>query len=149
LSQPLAGFGKTTLVSEWVRQQPALSTSWLSLDEADNDPARFWDYLIAALQTRRPEAGATSLALLHSPRPLPVESVLVPLINELSGVSQDLVVVLDDYQFIRSRDIHAGVTFLLEHMPPRIHLLIATRADPPLPPTCSESCAARISPCST
>jgi ATP/maltotriose-dependent transcriptional regulator MalT len=129
-----AGFGKTTLLSDWLaRDQLGAQTSWLSLDEGDSDPARFWEYFIAALRTLRPGVGEVALAALHSPQPLPAQSVLVPLINELLGGSQDLVLVLDDYQFIKSEDIHSGVSFLLEHMPPRMHLVVATRADPPLP----------------
>ncbi len=129
-----AGFGKTTLLTDWLaRDQLGAQTSWLSLDEGDSDPARFWEYFIAALRTVRPGVGEVALASLHSPQPLPVQSVLVPLINELLGASQDLILVLDDYQFIKSEDIHSGIAFLLDHMPPRMHLVVATRADPPLP----------------
>ncbi len=129
-----AGFGKTTLLGEWARQdRPEVHPAWVSLDEGDSDPERFWDYFIAALGPVRSGIGETALALLHSPQPAPVEPVLVALINDLSSVSKDLVLVLDDYQFIRSQDVHAGITFLLEHMPPRLHLVIATRTDPPLP----------------
>jgi LuxR family transcriptional regulator, maltose regulon positive regulatory protein len=127
-----AGFGKTTLVSDWSRRDPsAAQTSWLSLDEGDNDPVRFWDYVVAALRTSQPGVGETTLALLRSPPPVPAQTALIPLLNELSAVSQDFVLVLDDYQFIKSREIHAGLTFLLDHLPTRMHLLIATRADPP------------------
>jgi len=129
-----AGFGKTTLLSEWACQnQSTAQTSWLSLDEGDSDPARFWDYFIAALQTCQPAIGGRALALLHSPQPRPVEPMLVALINDLANVAENLVLVLDDYQFVKSQDIHAGIAFLLEHMPPRLRLVIATRADPPLP----------------
>ena len=129
-----AGFGKTTLVADWVRRDPVSAhVCWLSLDEGDSDPVRFWDYFIATLRTLRPGVGEVALASLHSPQPLPTQAVLVPLINELLGASQDLVLVLDDYQFIKSEDIHSGVAFLLNHMPPGMHLVIATRADPPLP----------------
>jgi LuxR family transcriptional regulator, maltose regulon positive regulatory protein len=129
-----AGFGKTTLLSEWARHEPPTAhTSWVSLDERDSDPVRFWDYTVAALETLRPDIGEMVLPLLHSPRPLPVESVLVTLINELSSVSEDVVLVLDDYQFVRSQEVHAGVVFLLDHMPASMRVVIATRADPPLP----------------
>ncbi len=111
-----AGFGKTTLVSEWARQdQSTAQTSWVSLDEGDTDPTRFWNYFIAALETRRPAIGGRALALLRSPQLPAIEPVLVALINDLSSVAEDLVLVLDDYQFIRSQDIHAGIAFLLEH----------------------------------
>ncbi len=130
-----AGFGKTTLLAEWVHksQRPGPTAVWLSLEENENDPRRFWEYFIAALRTVHPDAGETSLALLRSSRPSPVEWVLVPLVNELAELSQDLFLVLDDYHFIDSEQVHKGITFLLEHLPPRLHLVIATRADPPLP----------------
>ncbi len=129
-----AGFGKTTLLSGWTREsQPRIHTAWVSLDEGDNDPVRFWDYFIAALEILQPAIGEKAMALLHSPQPLPIESVLTTLINDLSSVSKNFVLVLDDYHFIKSQNIHAGIAFLLEHLPPHMHLVIATRADPPLP----------------
>jgi LuxR family maltose regulon positive regulatory protein len=128
-----AGFGKTTLLSEMIRNsQPPTPAAWLSLEEADNDPSRFWEYFITALQTLQPDIGAIILELLHSSQPMPVESVLTPLINDLTGVKQDSFLVLDDYHFIQSEPVHSGINFLLEHLPPRLHLVIATRADPPL-----------------
>jgi LuxR family maltose regulon positive regulatory protein len=133
-----AGFGKTTLLSEWARQsQPSIHTAWVSLDEADNDPVRFWDYFIASLQTLQPDAGVKSLALLHSTQAFsgripPIESVLTLLINDLAATPGNVIIVLDDYQLIDSQQIHGGITYLLEHMPLQIHLVIATRADPPL-----------------
>lgn len=129
-----AGFGKTTLTSEWVRQnQPKISTAWVSLDEGDNDPVRFWDYFIAALQTIQPSVGESALALLRYPESPPIVSVLTTLINELAIVSSEYMLVLDDYHLIESQQIHDGITYLLEHMPVQMHLAIATRADPPLP----------------
>jgi LuxR family maltose regulon positive regulatory protein len=129
-----AGFGKTTLVSEWVRRfKPPVYIAWISLDEGDNDPARFWEYFIAALRTIQSSLGETALALLRSPQPLPIEAILTPFINELNGIPEDFFLVLDDYHFIQSQPIHNGVTFLLEHLPPKMHLVIATRKDPPLP----------------
>lgn len=129
-----AGFGKTTLVSEWIRQNdPSIPTAWLSLDEGDNDPVRFWDYFIAALKTLHPATGERSLALLHSTPPPPIESVLTTLSNDLTAISEDFAFVLDDYHFIKSEAIHTGIAFLLDHLPPRMHLVIATREDPPLP----------------
>jgi len=129
-----AGFGKTTLLSEWIRSsQPPTPTAWLSLEEADNDPRRFWEYFIAALRTLQPDIGGTALELLHAGQPMPVEFMLTPLINDLAGIEQDSLMILDDYHFIQSEPVHSGINFLLEHLPPRMHLVIATRADPPLP----------------
>ena len=126
-----AGFGKTTLLTQWL-QDSHVSAAWLSLEDSENDPVRFWDYVISSLRTVHPTAGETSLSLLHSSQPVPLESALTPLINDLSKVSGDFVLVLDDYHFIQSPQVHAGVSFLLEHMPPGMHLVITTRADPPL-----------------
>ena len=129
-----AGFGKTTLVSEWVHSnRPPVPTAWLSLEEGENDPVSFWDYFIAALQTLQPSTGEIALALLHSPQPSSIESVLTALINDLTKITEDFVLILDDYHCIESQPIHMGIIFLLEHMPPRMHLVIATRVDPPLP----------------
>ena len=132
-----AGFGKTTLLAECLAAAPAheRSVAWLSLDPSDNDPTVFWVYLIAALQTVAPELnpGAGALALLQSPGPPPIETVLATLLNELSALPQEVVLVLDDYHVIDARDIQTGMSFLLDHLPPRLHLVIASRADPPLP----------------
>ncbi len=129
-----AGFGKTTLLSELIRNsRPLTPTAWLSLEEADGDPRRFWEYFIAALRTLQPDIGMITLELLHAGQPMPVEYSLTPLINDLTGIEQDSLLVLDDYHFIQSEPVHSGISFLLEHLPPRLHLVIATRADPPLP----------------
>jgi LuxR family maltose regulon positive regulatory protein len=130
-----AGFGKTTVVAEWLAAVPAggPSAAWLSLDPGDNQPASFWSYVIAALQTVAPEVGAAALSLLQAPRPPPIETVLAPLLNELSAVSNDIVLVLDDYHVVDAPDIQGGMAFLLEHLPPRLHVAITTRADPALP----------------
>ena len=93
----------------------------------------FWTYLIAALQTVAPGVGASALSLLQEPQPPPIETVLAPLLNELSAVPNDIVLVLDDYHVVDAHDIQDGMAFLLEHLPPRIHLVITTRADPALP----------------
>src|SRR5665647_2670193 len=106
--------------------------AWLSLDQRDNDPALFWSYLVAALQTASPEVGAGALSLLQPPQ-APIEAVLATLLNDLSASSNDVVLVLDDYHVIDSRDVQDGMAFLLEHLPPQIHLVIASRADPALP----------------
>src|SRR6266566_5027350 len=130
-----AGFGKTTLLADWLAAVAVdgRTVTWLSLDQSDNHPASFWTYLIAALQTAEPHIGASAISLLQSPQPPPIEAVLTLLLNELGGMSTDLVLVLDDYHVIDARDIHDGMSFLLEHLPPRLHLVIASRADPPLP----------------
>jgi LuxR family transcriptional regulator, maltose regulon positive regulatory protein len=129
-----AGFGKTTLLTEWLAGAPAdgRSAAWLSLDQRDNDPALFWSYLVAALQTASPRVGAGALSLLQSPQ-TPIEAVLATLLNDLSASSNDVVLVLDDYHVIDARDVQDGMTFLLEHLPPQMHLVIASRADPALP----------------
>jgi LuxR family maltose regulon positive regulatory protein len=96
-----AGSGKTTLVSDWVRQvQEQTPTSWLSLDAGDNDPVRFWDYFIGALRTRQPAVGETALSLLHAQQPCSTEAVLTALINDLSTPSEDFAIVLDDYHLV-------------------------------------------------
>jgi LuxR family maltose regulon positive regulatory protein len=129
-----AGFGKTTLVSAWIQYtRPPAHVAWLSLEEADNEPMRFWGYVIAALNTLYPSAGQSSLKLLHSSPSVPPESMLTVLINELSSIAEDFALVLDDYHFIQTPAIHQGLSFILEHLPSKMHLVIATRVDPPLP----------------
>jgi LuxR family maltose regulon positive regulatory protein len=127
-----AGFGKTTLVSEWVAgcQRPA---AWLSLDEGDNDPSRFLAYLVAALQTLAPEIGVGVLAALQSPQPPSTESILTTLLNEITTVPDNFVLVLDDYHVIDSKPADETLTFLLEHLPTQMHMVITTREDPSLP----------------
>jgi len=131
-----AGFGKTTLVSAW-RMTPAgsaLPVAWVSLDADDNDASRFWTYVIAALETVYPAIGATALALLRSPQP-PIEALLTSLINTITPITTDVALVLDDYHLIGTPAIHAAIVFLLDHLPPHLHLIMLTRADPPLPLT--------------
>ena len=129
-----AGFGKTTLLSEWVRQnQPDTRAAWFSLDEGDNDPTRFWSYFIAALQNIQPACGEKILPLLHSSRQPAFEQILTVLINDLAEIEDDFVVVLDDYHLVNSQSVHDSITYLLEHIPAKMHLIIATRADPSLP----------------
>ena len=127
-----AGFGKTTLVSEWIAdcEQPA---AWLSLDKGDNDSTRFLAYLIAALQTIAPAIGAGVLAVLQSPQQPPTESILTTLLNEITTIPDNFLLVLDDYHLIDAQPIDKALTFLLEYMPPQMHLVIATREDPNLP----------------
>jgi LuxR family transcriptional regulator, maltose regulon positive regulatory protein len=129
-----AGFGKTTLLADWLAA-PASSgktAAWLSLDQRDNDPSVFWTYLVAALKTAVPGVGADALSLLESPRP-PIEAVIATLLNDLSAISEDVVIVLDDYHVIEAREVQDGMAFLMEHLPPQLHLVIAGRADPALP----------------
>ena len=127
-----AGSGKTTLVGEWAAgfERPA---AWLSLDEGDSDPTRFLAYLVAALQTVEADIGEGALGALQSPQPPPTESVLTALLNEISAIPDDFVLVLDDYHVIDARPIDEALAFLLEHLPPKMHLVIATREDPHLP----------------
>ena len=129
-----AGFGKTTLVSEWVRQvQPEICAAWLSLDEGDNDPTRFWQYFIAAVQNCQPNIGRDALSFLNSNEKPATESILTMLMNDLATVPRDFILVLEDYHFVTSPDVHSALNFLLERMPPRMHLVIVTRLDPSLP----------------
>ena len=130
-----AGAGKTTLIGEWRASDAgrAYSLAWLSLDSEDNDPTRFLTYLIAALQTLRATIGEAALALLHSTPPAPPHAILTSLINDLAGLPAPFAAVLDDYHFIAAPPIHEALAFLLDHLPPQMHLIIATRADPPLP----------------
>jgi LuxR family maltose regulon positive regulatory protein len=130
-----AGFGKTTLLAEWLAVAPAegRSTAWLSLDQRDNDPVLFWTYLLSALQTAVPGVGATALPLVQSAQPSSMDAVLRILLNDLDALTDDVVLVLDDYHVIEGREIQDGMAFLLEHLPAHVHLVIATRADPALP----------------
>ena len=127
-----AGFGKTTLLSTWLAdcKRP---TAWLSLDERDNDPARFLTYLVAALQTIAPTLGKGVLGVLQSPQPPSTEALLTALLNDLTTISAPFVLVLDDYHVLDAQPIDQALTFLLEHLPSLIHLVIATREDPSLP----------------
>jgi LuxR family maltose regulon positive regulatory protein len=157
-----AGFGKTTLLSEWINQSlipnpQSPKSAWLSLDESDNDPIRFLTYFIASLQTlalsadgasgvegiearRQPAAqqkpvgiiGQGALSALESSQPPPTEAILTILINEIASLPDRIVLLLDDYQLIDAQPIHDALTFLLRHLPPQMHLVIATREDPPL-----------------
>jgi LuxR family maltose regulon positive regulatory protein len=131
LSAP-AGFGKTTLVSEWASQSKT-PVAWLSLEETDNDLTRFLGYVIAALQTCYPHLGETVPAMMQSPQPPLLDSLLTILINDIAAIPEDLVLVLDDYHVITSPPIQQALTFLLDHLPSQLHLAITTRADPPFP----------------
>ena len=127
-----AGFGKTTLLGEWSLQSE-LPIAWVSLDDGDNDLGRFLTYLVAALGNIRTGVGQDVLEPLHSPQPPPIESILTTLVNEITALPEDFAVVLDDYHAIEAQPVHDAVIFLLEHLPPQMHLTIASRTDPPLP----------------
>ena len=127
-----AGFGKTTLVTEWIASCNQ-KVAWLSLDEGDGDPIRFLTYLVAALQTVTANIGKGLLANLQSPQPPPIESILIALLNEITATPDNFVLILDDYHLIDSKPVDNILTFLLEHLPPQIHLVIASREDPDLP----------------
>jgi LuxR family maltose regulon positive regulatory protein len=151
-----AGFGKTTLLIEWINRlrSPAsdleltpagrstsqavnrrsqIQVAWLSLDEEDNDAARFWTYVIAALQRVHAELGKEVESLLQSSQPPSTQAILTPLINGAAALPNGLVLFLDDYHVIHNRAIHDGITFLLDHQPRQLQLVLSTRADPPLP----------------
>ncbi|HEY3473773.1 MAG TPA: AAA family ATPase, partial [Anaerolineales bacterium] len=137
-----AGFGKTTLVSEWVHQKDEgrrmkdeLKVAWLSLDEGDSDLARFLTYLVAALQTAAPKLGEGALEVLQAAQSQapPAESILTALLNEVITLPENFILVLDDYHVIDSRAVDEALTFLVEHLPPQMHLVITTREDPALP----------------
>ena len=126
------GFGKTTLLSEWIPQNEHCVT-WVSLDPSDNDPFLFWTYIISALKMLDGNLGERALSFLRSSQPASLESVITILINELATFSDQFVLVLDDYHVITSAAIHNMIAFLLDHLPPQMHLMISTRTDPPLP----------------
>ncbi len=127
-----AGSGKTTLVVAWMADGKK-PVAWFSLSDEDNDPGSFWRYCIASLNTLYPMAGTTALTLLQSLSFPALETVVVSLINDLVPIEQDFFLVLDDYHLVQSPEIHRSVAFLLEHLPPRMHLVITSRVDPPLP----------------
>ena len=127
-----AGFGKTTLVSEWRAAETGrgFPLAWLSLDDDDNDPTRFLTYLVAVLATLRPGLGETALALLSSPQPPPPQAILTSLINDLGEFENPFALALDDYHVITAQPIHEALAFILDHLPPPMHLVILTRVDP-------------------
>src|SRR5437588_1377951 len=130
-----AGFGKTTLLSTWLEYAP-LRSAWISLEHDDDDLTRFWSYVFTALERVHPGSGVSALALLQastlSPLP-PIETVLTAWINALAALPHEVALVLDDYHLITEQSIHRSLTFLLDHLPRQLHLVMATRADPPLP----------------
>lgn len=133
-----AGFGKSTLLGAWLtdlssREQSAHAAAWLSLDSGDNDPASFWKYVIAALRTIAEDIGDAALEALDTPGSPSPHSLLTGLLNDLAGLEQEIVLVIDDYHLIESQEVHGGVSYLIDHMPPNFHLVLASRSDPPLP----------------
>jgi LuxR family maltose regulon positive regulatory protein len=129
-----AGFGKTTLLADWARGD-GRPVAWLSLDAGDNNPARFWRHAVAALDLARPGIAERVGPLLGPPPPRSFEGLVTALINELAAVpgADEVLFVLDDYHQVSSEPVHASVAFLLEHLPPGLHLVVSSRADPPLP----------------
>jgi LuxR family maltose regulon positive regulatory protein len=127
-----AGFGKTTLLSDWVCRTD-LPVAWLSLDTGDNELKRFLIYMVAALQTIDDQLCHTVKAMLQSPQPVSFEAVLTEIINEVASLSQNLVLILEDYHFVEDQTIHEALTFLVEKLPPVMHLVISSRSDPFLP----------------
>ena len=151
-----AGFGKTSLLGLWIaglgspldvaesaatadasteqrRTERAKRVAWLSLDAGDSDPTRYLRYLVAALATIAPEAGQATRNMLRLPQPPSAESILTALINGLFALPADLVLVLDDYHTIETQMVHSAMAFLIENLPPQVHVILSTRADPPLP----------------
>lgn len=135
-----AGFGKTTLLSAWhaTGAGGAWPLAWVALDSADNDPLRFWHYVIAALDTLAPGVGAPALRLLQSPQPPPMERILTSVLNAFSASAagapgRNVALALDDYHVITAPAIHTVLAWLLDYLPPNLHLVILTRADPALP----------------
>jgi len=127
-----AGYGKTMMVSEWL-QGSGLPVAWLSLDESDNDPNRFMAYMIASIQSIQVVFGGTIQAMIQSPQPPPMEVSLTIMLNEVAALPTILALVLDDYQAITNLAIHRQIAFLLEHLSPRMHLVLITREDPLIP----------------
>jgi LuxR family maltose regulon positive regulatory protein len=132
-----AGSGKSTLASEWAAKSSsklsAPHIAWLSLDPADNEPLRFWSHLIGALQVCLSGFGQTEQRMLALTEAPPLESILTNLLNQIGTRPEKIIVILDDYHLINETSIHEGITFLLEHIPANMHLVLATRSDPPLP----------------
>jgi len=126
-----AGFGKTTLLVDWIYRH-SIPAAWFSVDKGDNDPLHFLAYVILGLQSLEAGTGKAALTMLQSPQPPPIEPILINLLNDVSGISTDFALVLDDYHLVDDRPIHDMIAFLLENLPEQMHLIIATRADPPL-----------------
>ncbi len=133
LSAP-AGFGKTTLLADWLHEAPGVDrcVAWLSLDAADSEPASFWAYVATAFQGAVPGVGSAALELIGS-SPMAIDLALTTLLNDLAATPSEVWLVLDDYHLVDNRDVGHGMSFLLEHLPPNVHVVLSTRADPDLP----------------
>ncbi len=129
-----AGFGKTTLLVDWVHKCK-IPVAWFSVDKGDNDPLQFLTYVILGLQALREDIGNASLTMLQSPQPPPIETILINLINDVIDIRPDFVLILDDYHSVDAQPVHDIIAFLLENLPEPMHLILATRSDPPLPLT--------------
>ena len=127
-----AGFGKTTLVTTWLNTVD-FPVGWISLDEGDNDVGRFFAYFVAALHSLQTDIGQTIPSLLSSPQPAPLQHLMTVLINELTAVSQPIILVLDDYHLISEEALQAAIAFFVEHAPPHVQVVITSRATPPMP----------------
>src|SRR5687767_11507897 len=126
------GFGKTTLVRMWIANRD-FASAWVTLDDHDNDPVRFWTYVCSALRTLNADLGKATLSMLTSPQPPSFESLLTPLINDLTGWKEVSVLVLEDYHLIKSSEVNKGISFLIQHLPESLHLVFITRTDLDLP----------------
>jgi LuxR family maltose regulon positive regulatory protein len=127
-----AGFGKTTLLVDWVHKHK-IPVAWFALDKGDNDPLHFLTYVILGLHGLEANTGKGALTMLQSPQPPPIELILTNLINDVTRLPSDIALILDDYHLIEAKPIHDLIAFLLEHLPDQLHLIVATRSDPPLP----------------
>jgi LuxR family maltose regulon positive regulatory protein len=127
-----AGFGKTTLLVDWIHRHK-IRAAWFSVDKGDNDPLHFLTYVILGLQSLEAGTGKAALTMLQSPQPPPIEPILINLLNDVIRIPTDLALVLDDYHLVDARPIHDMIAFLLENLPEHMHMIIATRSDPPLP----------------
>ena len=135
LASAPAGFGKTTLLGEWLHDWQAgeeRRLAWLSLDASDADPTSFWTYVVTALQATVPGTAPGALELIAA-SPLPTELVLTSLVNDLATTPGEVCLVLDDYHLADGPEVSTGMTFLLDHLPPQVHVVISTRSDPELP----------------
>src|SRR5260370_25614944 len=130
-----AGFGKTILLSAWAQSLLASNSlvAWVSLDEEDNDPRLFWTYVLSALDQQQPERFTPLLKHLQSPEVPSLVYILTALINLVLDIQEHFVLILDDYHLITEQQIHATLSYLVEHLPPHLHIILATRADPALP----------------
>ncbi len=131
LSAP-AGFGKTTLLADWVHLRN-IPVAWFSVDKGDNDPLHFLAYIIHGLEGLEAGTGKAALTMMQSPQPPPIEPILINLLNDVSRISSDFALVFDDYHLVDARPIHDLMAFLLENLPQHMHMIMATRSDPPLP----------------